>query len=277
MPPILGFGGGLGGALINARKPPPPVVINGVPQSGRANNSAAGSYHVPGGSIGGFFGGQAAVQGGQGGNPYLSLIQDLMNQQRADIAAQGVADAASRDAALRRLIVSFGEVPDFQTISGAAQGFLKGALDQKTRDLAAKNTAEGTSVKARLEDANQRANRLIPATLASRGMLRSGQTGADLDTQAMQFKRTMFDTINELLSNIEGTTNNFVSAERARQLALAQAEMQAAMLAMQNWGGTVSGYADPGSGTGVPRAVTARNAFGSGRTSRVNIPSWLRV
>lgn len=181
--------------------------------------------------------------GGGGGNPYAGLLNEYLNQQKADFAAQGAADAASRDAALRRYVISYGKVPDFNQlgISPEARGFWEKAIDPTTRALAEKNYAEGTAIAARQDAANQVANRRIPAALAARGMLRSGQTGADLRDQAQQYKIQGFDTLNELLGGVEGTVGNFLNAERERQRALAEAEMQARMAAMGDWGGDMYG------------------------------------
>lgn len=230
-------------ALPNVFKPPP---VNGVPQWGRAVNASSYLSNVarnPGFKSGAVPMGGPGGPGGPGGNPYAGILNEYLNSAKANFAAQGAADAASRDAALRRFVISYGQVPDFAAlgISPQMQGFLKGAINQTVRDLAAKNEAEGTSIHARTLAANAKANRLIPAQLAARGMLRSGQTGADLAEQAQQFKITNFDQLNELLGGMEGTVGNFLMAERARQDALAQAELQAQMLAAQQWGGDMYG------------------------------------
>jgi hypothetical protein len=175
-------------------------------------------------------------------NPYAGLLASYASQARADSQAQSVADAASRDAAIKRFLVSYGDVPDFASmgVSDAAKGIL-GGLGGDIRALAQKNTAEGTSVKARLDQKNALAQRRIPATLAGRGLLRSGQTGADLSEQAMQNKQANFDVLNEMLGNIEGTVSQFAQAEAARARALADAELQAAMAAQGDYGGDIYG------------------------------------
>lgn len=166
-----------------------------------------------------------------GGMPDLSALESVYKAQSAD-------DAAARDAALRRLVISYGQMPDFNSlgISDKAKGFLSGALNDEVRQLAANAENEGVSVHARQAKANEVANRKIPALLAGRGLLRSGQTGYDLNEQAQNYKNQQYDTLNELLSNVEGTVGNFLAAERQRQLALAEARMQAAWNAFQNWG-----------------------------------------
>lgn len=208
---------------------------------------------------------------GGGGNPYSGLINEYLGQQRAAFAAQGAADAASRDAALRRYVISYGKVPDFEGlgISNEAKGFWKKAIDDKTRALAEKNYAEGTAIAAREEAANKKANRLIPAQLAARGMLRSGQTGADLRDQAQAFKIQSFDTLNEMLGGVENTVGNFLQAERDRQMALAQAEMEARMAAMGDWGGDMYGDGesyDPFAAlANIPRGFFTKKRPGGGK------------
>lgn len=188
---------------------------------------------------------QPSGRGGGGGNPYGGILSEFLNASKARFGAQSAADAASRDAAIQRAIISYGQVPDFEKLGIGEQtlGYLKGAMSDKVKQLAEQNTKEGTSVYARQAHANDVANRKIPATLAARGLLRSGQTGYDLGEQAQNYKIQGFDTLNELLGGIEGTVSNFLNAERARQEALAQAELQAQMAAYSAYGGDM--YSDP--------------------------------
>lgn len=208
-----------------------------------------------------FFGpGVGGAQGG-GGNPYQGILDEFLSSTKSRFAGQSAQDAAARDAQIRRYLISYGDVPDFDAlgISDQTRGFLSGALNDKVRDLAAKNTAEGTSVKARMQKADKVARRRIPATLAGRGILRSGQTGSDLADQAQAYKNQQFDTLNEMLGGVEGTIGSFLQAERARADALAAAEMQARMMAMQNYGGYMYGdQGVPGAGPGGARSGATR-------------------
>lgn len=230
--------------------------------------------------------------GGGGGNPYSGILNEFLNSSKARFGAQSAADAASRDAAIQRAIISYGQVPDFGKlgISGQTLGYLQGALSDKVKQLAEQNTKEGTSVYARQAHANDIANRRIPATLAGRGMLHSGQTGADLGEQAQNYKIQSFDTLNELLGSVEGTVGNFLAAERARQEALAQAELQAQMAAYQNYGGDVSGGEDPNAGlsalqayidslkrASTTRAAAPRGFFGTVPQTRTVLNNRLRA
>lgn len=194
------------------------------------------------------FGGNNNYQGLIGGSPDLSELEALS-------AAQGRADKASMLAALRRMAVSYGDLGslDPASLGGDAKNYWNEALDQGTRDLAAKAEQEGVSVHARQAKDNAVAVRRIPATLAARGMLRSGQTGSDLADQGQNYKNLQYDTLNELLGNVEGSVGGFMQAERDRQMALAQARIQAAWDAAQNWGdypvGPESPYGPPGPST----------------------------
>ena len=211
--------------------------------------------------------GWPGAQQGGGGNPYAGILADYLNTMRANYSAESKADAATRDAAIRRAVISYGDVPDFAKlgISDQTRGFLGKAINDKVRELAAQNTAEGTSVSARIKHANEVANRRIPANLAGRGLLHSGQTGSDLREQALNFKIQGFDTLNEMLSNIEGSVGGFLAAERARKMALAQAEMQAAMAAIGDWGGSV---ANQGGAGFIPPTVNTNPAGGSSGGNR---------
>lgn len=198
--------------------------------------------------------------GGGGGSNAAGLIGGMpdLSAMKAQIQAGSTADAASRDAALRRLVISYGAMPDLASlgISGDAAGFLKNAINDQVMQLAQKNEAEGTSVHARMQHEADVGARRVPAALAGRGMLHSGQTGVDLAEQAQQAKNQQFDTLNELLGNVENVTSSFLQAERDRAMQLAEMEMQAAMSQYQNYADSDLGY-DPyaNMNTGVQRPV----------------------
>src|SRR5574337_1135594 len=208
--------------------------------------------------VGGILGGGQQQQqqgGGGGGNPAAGILADYLSKMRADANANSVSDAATRDAAIKRLAISFGQVPDFSAmgLDPATSKIIQNALDQHTRDLAAQNTAQGTSVFARMAHDNMLANRRIPAMLAGRGLLRSGQTVSDLAEQAQGYKNQSFDAMNEMLNQATGAIGAYAAAERARQEQLAQMELQAALAAAQEGygaGGGGGGWSGGGAGSG---------------------------
>jgi hypothetical protein len=234
-----------------ARKRPPGVSVPGpsVPFYG-------GIFHNP--KVGPYAGGTAPSLvrpfASTAANPnYGGLIgaQPDLSALQAQFKADSIADAAARDAAIRRYVVSYGQIPDFSKlgISGAAAGFLSNAINDNIRNLAAQNELEGTSIHARMNKEANQAMARIPAVLASRGILRSGQTGVDLANQAQASKNIQFDTLNELLGNIENVTSSFLNAERDRANQMAMAEMQAAWAAANGLGGNVPVGQQQGSGS----------------------------
>jgi hypothetical protein len=192
-----------------------------------------------------------------GGNPAAGILADYMNQMRADAAADRNAEKGSMIQNLRQAIISYGLAPDYSALGKDAQGYLKEALDPNTLALAAKNEAEGISSHARLGRANEQSMRRIPAALAARGILRSGQTGSDFGDQAQDFKNQGYDMVSALMQGIQGSVGGFQEAERARQRALAEAEMQAAMQASEDW--SDSDFGDTGdTGDTGPASTSAK-------------------
>jgi len=222
------------------------------PGKWKAGNPGAATFH------GGFVApGLLPAQGGGGGNPMAGILADYLNQMRGDMGAESAADKGGMINQLRRYVISYGALPDFAQLGGLgadAQGYLQEAMDPATMALAQKAEAEGVSSHARLAHGNEIATRRIPAGLAARGMLQSGQTGADLGEQALQYKTSGYDMLNEMLSGIQGGVSGFQNNERARQRQLADMEMQAAMQAAQDWGNS---YFDPGGSDPTSPAAAA--------------------
>jgi len=162
-------------------------------------------------------------------NEQLKPLQDMINQQ------QGF-DKAGLTAARQRAIAQFGFAPDFSNMdpsflsalnaAGAAPD-LAGDLTPEVRALAEKNTAEGLSTKARLEKANKDALRAIKNTLASRGMLRSGETGYQLGEQNLAFKQANADAVGKLNEYLAGVAQAYADSEKQRQERLFQEQSSA--------------------------------------------------
>lgn len=153
----------------------------------------------------------------------------IFSQQRADLSAQGISDAAQRAAATQRALVQFGVVPDFEEAGGnlglsdQQLSFLRQDVTPEVRELARESTEEGLSVTGRIREQNERNIRQIRNALAARGMLRSGELGFQLGEAQQAFKRAQFGARNELLDYLGGVQAAYVEAERMRQRQLAEA------------------------------------------------------
>lgn len=224
-------------------------------------------------------------------NPYAGILGDYLAQARADAAAESGAQKGSMIDALRNYAISYGAAPDFSAMGGLgkdAQGYWKQAWDPRTQELARKAEEEGISSHARLSHQNDIEMRRIPAMLAARGMLQSGQTTADFGEQSQNYKNQGYDMLSELMSGITGSVQNFQEAERARQRQLADLEMQIAMQQAANWQDSDMGPGPEGPATQAQHPnpavmALARSAFGGSRKyplPKFNSPayrnSWLR-
>ncbi len=270
-PGTASYGGGLAGALVGQRKTTAPIKWTYASQTPFTGTKTLSSpwQRLTGG-------------GGAQSNPYAGLTggQPDLSAFESEFAAGSAADAASRDAAIKKMLVSYGQIPDFGGLSESSRGYLNNALDPATRAAAEKAEAEGLSIHARQAAGNEKATRYIPAQLAARGMFRSGQTGTDLKDQAQNYKIQQYDTLNELLGGIEGTVGNFLSGERDRNMQLAQMRMQAAWNAFSNWGGSYDTGGGSGSGgynTGVTQRAGTARAPSVYRSSQPGSQTWSGV
>lgn len=194
---------------------------------------------------------------------YLALINGdpLLGQERADLSAQGVSDAASRAAAIQRALIQFGIVPDFASsaqklgLSGEALGYLNQDVNDRTRQLAQANTQEGLSLTARLAKAHTDAVRNIRNQLAARGIIRSGETPYQLGEEANQYKISTNDATQQLLDYLTGAIGAFTQSERQRRQQLAQYLSDAASRQLGLLGDTSAGAG--GGGAPAPAAPAA--------------------
>ena len=156
------------------------------------------------------------------------MFDPILNQFKQDMQAQQVGDLASRDAAIKRALGMFGEVPDF----AQAQSYLgfdpTPLADEQTRQIAEQATASGVSTKARIDKAHKDAIRQIRNALAARGALRSGELGHQLGEEQGQYTKAQFDAREALTELLAGYQRGYMEGERQRQMALFQALMGAA-------------------------------------------------
>lgn len=142
------------------------------------------------------------------------MIQNdpVFAQLRADLSAQGYGDLASRNAALNRLFVGFGQVPDINAAShqlGISD--LGQAIDPTTGQLAAENQFSTT---AHLGQAHTDALRQIRQGLAARHALQSGELGYQLNKENSAYGQAQSDSTQQLLDAIAQLQGGYTAAQR---------------------------------------------------------------
>lgn len=210
---------------------------------------------LPGGG-----GGDAGLQGQAWPDLATILAQDPFFQQfKAGLGAQGVQDEATRRAAIQRALIQFGEIPE-SILQGGQQltGPVLSVLDETTRSLAQQNTQAGLSTMARIEQARQDQARAVERHLASRGLLRSGETGFLTQRAHTDFLRLQSDARQQLLDYLAGVQSAFLQSERARQQQTWQAMLEALLRSGQQ--GPPGGAAPPPAAPGAAGPVL-RSAF----------------
>lgn len=149
---------------------------------------------------------------------YEALItgDPLFRQFRADLGAEGVSDAASRQRAIRSLLTQFGGVPE-------GSWDVYGDADEATR-LAAQNNPH--SVLAQIGQQGQDAEAMMRAALSARGLSSSGQRVFEEQRLGKALSQAQYNARTGAMDTINQAQGGFVSAERqrARDLASQMAE-----------------------------------------------------
>lgn len=209
--------------LPTRQKPPSNATLGGEPKNQPPFTNPVGrAPTTPSATVGQFDYQQTATIPGYTPD-YASLIANdpTYLQLQKDLAAQGVSDAASRNASINRALVGFGEVPD---LNAASQQLgitgLSGYVDPATAGLAAKNQY---STEANLARAHTDAIRSLRQNLAARHALQSGELGFQLQHENTAYGQAQNDATQKLLDYLGGVQSAFVQAERARQMQLMQA------------------------------------------------------
>ena len=212
---------------------------------------------------------------GAAGGPvdYASLIKNdpLFSQFRADLGAQGIADAGSRRAALNQALVAFGEVIDPSALSSQLGFNVAGEIDPTTAQLAAQNTQAGTSLSARLVKQNKDNIRAIKNALAARGALRSGETGHQLNEEQLRFSQGQYDARAQVLDYLKGVQAAYVQSERQRKMA-EQQEMMATIQRLLASGAYGGGGGGGGGGGAAPAPQGAAPQASGGVTFPYGLP-----
>ena len=180
------------------------------------------------------------------------------SQYGAMTTAQSQADKAARDTAMRRSLEEFGQMPDFGASAssmGLSAADLASIYTPEAQGIANANTAGGTSTVARLKQAYADAQRNAINTLASRGMLRSGDTGYALNKASQTNTQSQLDARKTLLDYLAGAQSGYAEAEKTRQTGSYDALMAAYNRALTNWKDVA-----PAAGTATTPASAAATA-----------------
>lgn len=126
-----------------------------------------------------------------------------------DLNAQAAGSTASSAEQIRQQLIAFGIIPE-----GYQDKY--GWVNDETRQLAAQNTAAGTSTFARLQKAYADAARQHKRQLAARGMLNSGSTAYGMQEQALLQRQNLSDATSKLLGANQGVYNQYTNDFNAR-------------------------------------------------------------
>lgn len=222
--------------------------VTGLPRRGNTGSSSAASQgFTTGGPAGSGESGSLNLPTGGLSSPtttpsitspgyipdYASLIANdpAYLQLQKDLGAQGVSDVASRNAAINRALIGFGQVPDMNA-AGQSLGIqgLSDIVDPTTAALAQQN--EFSTAKD-LATAHTNAIRQIQQGLAARGGLRSGELGYQLGQEQHAYGQANNDATQKLLDYIGGVQSAFTTAQQQRQMQLDQGAYSAAQLEAQ--------------------------------------------
>jgi hypothetical protein len=181
------------------------------------------------------------------------------SQTIADTQAGSIADKASRDAAMRRSLEEFGQMPDFGASAssmGLSAADLASIYTPEAQTIANANTTAGTSTVAKLNQAYADAQRNVINALASRNMMRSSDTGYGLNKANLANTQQNFDARKSMLDYIAGAQSGFAEAERTRQGTLTTSLWAAYYRALENWKNAPAGTPAPTLPTATTPPVT---------------------
>jgi hypothetical protein len=234
------FGGQFAAPARTSYAPPDQIV---------GNSAYGGQFQSPG-TLGGTGGGSGGGGGGGGATPFqLPDFAALINsdpgyiQMKADLAGQGIADAAQRTAATQRGVIQFGQAPQDFSQNELSQIDPNYGTDVTPATLAA---AQGNtfSTQARMQLAHTQALQGLQNSLAARGLLHSGEMNYQTQKEQQNFQTGQYDARQKLLDFLGGVQGSYATGVQQRQAQAAQAA-QAAMqnqlqlyLAQLQYGGT---------------------------------------
>jgi hypothetical protein len=177
----------------------------------------------------------AGQQPGLNTQSYMDILRSdpIYNQTLADLSAQGISDRSQADTLAQRALVQFGEVPALEGLDSRLAGPEFGRISGVARPLAEANTASGMSIVARMERLRKENVRAIKNALASRGALRSGESGYQLGQEQERYTTAQYDARSQLVDLLAGIEAGYANAQRGRSAAQGQAATQAMGSAIQ--------------------------------------------
>lgn len=207
-----------------------PGTMNLTPGQGLAQSNQIAAGFSPNLATAQYGGMPSGLPGASGGAPsnqpdYKALIQAALGPLSAQLGAEGVADLTGRNNQFVRALGQFGEQFDLgQANQAFGPEFVGeaglGELLPQANALAAQTTGAGVSYQARASKARKDAVRQIRNILASRGLLRSGELGYQLQEQQTAFDTGQYDARQQLQDYLTAVNQGYVEAQRQRALAL---------------------------------------------------------
>lgn len=216
-------GGIIGGIAGNAPQPSTSATSGG----GLLANVVANAPVYHGATSSTVPGPVAQTQTTVGGTDYASQLANDpgLQSQLAAINAQGTSNAANLTAEQQRALAQYGQIPD--NLGQYAGSIGQVNVDQTTRDLANAATQGGVSTVAQLLKAYQNQQQGDNASLAARGMLRSGALGQHANLDLTAYQQSQYDATQKLLDYLGSAYQNFLGQQSQGQTAAANATNQA--------------------------------------------------
>jgi hypothetical protein len=185
----------------------------------------------------------------------LALLEADPGYQQilGDVQGASAAEKGQRNASMQRSMAEFGEIPDLsQSLSalGLTSSDMAGITTPEAQTLAQSLTNSGVSTKAQLEYAQKKAIQGISNALASRNMLRSGDTGYNVGQQNLAYTQNQYNARKTLLDYLAGIQSGYAAAERQRQSDLRSAWTDAYGRALEKWNTQQAAATTTGTTTG---------------------------
>lgn len=189
---------------------------------------------------------------------YQALLRGYpgLASQLAAINAQGTANTANLTALRRRALIQYGQIP--AQLSSVLTGGVNADIDQLTRDLAGQATQGGVSTVAQLQRAYQQANQGDLASLAARGLLRSGATGQHLNENLGEYQRQQYGAQQQLQDQLAQAYQGYLGQQQQQR----QSVYDATQGALQGIVGQINaGLIGGGTSAAPPRRASAPGSF----------------